>query len=81
MNLKYEGDQAGFNALKPVFSSYDSRQEFSSSDLRTELEYDEPVALDSFRDTIAQKVANFTQESIYTVIIYPVEKQAQGDRQ
>lgn len=80
MNLKYEGDQPGFNALKPVFSSYDSRQEFSSSDLRTEIAYDEPVALDSFRDTIAQKVANFTQESTYTVILYPAEQKEQEDR-
>jgi len=80
LRVEYKGDQTGFNSLKPVFSSYDSRQEFSSSDLRTELTYEEPVTLESFRDTIAQKVANFTQESTYTVILYPAEKDEQEDK-
>jgi len=75
MKLNYKGDQTGFNSLKSIFSSYDPRQEFSSSNLRTDLKFDTPVPLDSFRDTIAQKVANFTQESTYTVILIPAEKQ------
>ena len=60
--------------MKPVFANYESREEFSMSHLEANLVFDEPWSIEKLRQTIAQKVANFTQESLYTVDLYPVQK-------
>jgi hypothetical protein len=71
--IKYRGDIKGYNAAKSAVVNYEGREEFNIAELVMEVRFKEPVSAEKLLELLGQKIAMYTQESLYEVTVYKHE--------
>lgn len=71
--FRYRGDVKGYNAAKSAVVNYEGREEFNIADLVLEVRFKEPLSAEKLLELLGQKIAMYTQESLYEVKVYKYE--------
>jgi len=67
--FRYRGDLRGYNAAKSVIANYEGQAEFNSHDLVVAVEFSEPKTPEQLAALLGQKIALYTQDSLYKLTI------------
>jgi hypothetical protein len=73
LDMKYEGDRAGVEAIRSILTNYESKHQMSQRSLNMMLDYPEGVPVEEFCDLLGEKVKNYTMEAPFTVTALPHE--------
>jgi len=74
LELRYEGDARGYNALSSVIANYESRAPFSSHELMVDVTFPEPASAKDLLKLL-ERVEPFTGEENFTVTVWPERKE------
>jgi len=75
LSIHYVGDLAGYNAAKGVLVEYEKRSQFDMHELMMYASFEPSLSAEAFLELLAQKVASFTQDSLYIVSVTSVRKE------
>ena len=73
LEMKYEGDRTGLEAIRNVLMNYESKHQMSQRSLNMMLDYPDGVLVEEFCNLIGEKVKNYTMEAPFTVTAVPHE--------
>lgn len=69
--LRYEGNRAGLDIIRPVLVNYESKQKLSSHDLVLMLDYPDGITAEELCKILGEKVGAYTAEALFSVTAKP----------